>query len=78
MTDGTGATRKLARHASTLRYEDLPPEAIEQAKLAILDTIGVTIAGVATPTGQAVCRVAEDLGGRPSASVIGARSLRGS
>jgi 2-methylcitrate dehydratase PrpD len=53
------------------RYADLSSAALSQAKLAILDTIGVTIAGVATPTGQAVCRVAREMGGRPTATVIG-------
>lgn len=35
----------FATHALNTRYEDLTPEAIEQAKIFILDTLGVGIAG---------------------------------
>lgn len=66
------ASTAIAEFIPACRYDDLPEEAITQAKLAILDTIGVTLAGVATTTGQAVCRVAEDTGARPVATVIGA------
>lgn len=36
---------ELARRINALRYEDLPPEAIHWAKVGILDTVGVTLAG---------------------------------
>ena len=36
---------ELAKRINALRYEDLPPEAIHWAKVGILDTIGVTLAG---------------------------------
>jgi len=65
------STTRIIDFILRARYEDLPKAAISQAKLAILDTVGVTIAGVATPTGQAMCRVAHDAGGRPSSTVIG-------
>jgi len=37
--------RRLAERITALRYEDLPPEAVHGCRLAILDTIGVTLAG---------------------------------
>jgi len=36
---------ELARRINALRYEDLPPEAVHWAKVGILDTVGVTLAG---------------------------------
>lgn len=38
-------TTELARRLRAIRYEDLPHEVVRNAKGAILDTIGVTIAG---------------------------------
>jgi len=37
--------QQLAGYASTLRYEDLPPEVIERAKICMLDLIGIALAG---------------------------------
>src|SRR5882672_1293218 len=39
-------TQELAKRINALRYEDLPPEAVHWAKVGILDTVGVTLAGV--------------------------------
>jgi 2-methylcitrate dehydratase PrpD len=36
---------ELAKRINAVRYEDLPPEAIHWAKIGILDTVGVTLAG---------------------------------
>ena len=38
-------TQELAKRINALRYENLPPEAIHWAKVGILDTVGVTLAG---------------------------------
>ncbi|MCW5603233.1 MAG: MmgE/PrpD family protein, partial [Burkholderiales bacterium] len=40
---GSNATRKLARHAAGLAYEQLPPALVEMTKLCVLDTLGVCI-----------------------------------
>lgn len=40
---------ELGRRASALRFEALPPEAVHWAKVGLLDTIGVTLAGAAEP-----------------------------
>lgn len=68
----SSATHEVSAFISKSRFDDLPPEAIAQAKLAILDTIGVTIAGVATSTGQIACEVAKAAGSRPASTLIGA------
>ena len=36
----------------SLRYDDLPAKVIEDAKLRILDTLGVTLAACFTPVGD--------------------------
>lgn len=69
--DAVTRTTRVAEFIAKSRIEDLPEEAITQAKLAILDTVGVTIAGIATSTGQAICQVANDAGGRPVSTIIG-------
>ena len=37
--------RQLAERIVAMRYEDLPPEAIHWGKIAVLDTVGVALAG---------------------------------
>ena len=69
---GVSATGKVSAFIAASRFEDLPAAAITTAKLAILDTLGVTIAGVATSTGQIACEVAKDTGSRTASTLIGA------
>ena len=38
-------SKELGRRILSLRYEDLPESAVNSAKMAILDTLGVTLAG---------------------------------
>lgn len=40
---------KLALHAAGIRFEHLPPEVIDKAKIFLLDTLGVGVAGGSTP-----------------------------
>ncbi len=49
---------QLAGHVAATRFADLPPMAVHWAKVAILDTVGVTLAGAAEPCAQIVGRVA--------------------
>jgi 2-methylcitrate dehydratase PrpD len=48
---------ELAKRITGLRYEDLPPEAVEWAKVGILDTVGVTLAGSSDPSATIVAGV---------------------
>ena len=47
----------IAERIGRISYADLPREASDRAKAAILDTIGVTLAGAAEPCTQIVARV---------------------
>ena len=48
---------ELAKRITALRYEDLPPEAVHWAKVGIVDTVGVTLAGGADPSATIVAGV---------------------
>ena len=47
---------ELAKRINALRYEDLPPEAVHWARVGILDTTGVTLAGSTDPSARIVAR----------------------
>jgi 2-methylcitrate dehydratase PrpD len=64
---------ELAAWVATLRPEDLPPAVIADSRLRVLDTIGVMLAGFATPTGRAVRTAAAALGSGRAAQVAGSR-----
>ena len=46
--------QELAKRINAVRYEDLPPDAIHWAKVGILDTVGVTLAGAREETARIV------------------------
>jgi 2-methylcitrate dehydratase PrpD len=54
---------ELARRSAALRFEDLPADAVHRAKVGILDTIGVTLAGSGEPAARIVGRVVPPHGG---------------
>jgi 2-methylcitrate dehydratase PrpD len=65
-------TRKLARHAATLRYEALPPALVDMLKQCVLDTLGVSIgASTLAPEAAILGEYVKDLGGKPEATVLG-------
>lgn len=69
---GKGVTRRLAEHAATLQYEQLPPELVELTKRCILDTLGVTIgASSMAPEARMTYEYVTELGGKPEASMLG-------
>ena len=73
-TDGAGnnITRKLARHASALQYDELPPALVDLIKQCVLDTLGVAIgASTLAPEGKIVAAYVNDLGGRPQSTLLG-------
>jgi 2-methylcitrate dehydratase PrpD len=53
----------IAERIGAIRYEGLPSEAAHWAKMAILDTVGVTLAGAREPCAQIVERVLATPGG---------------
>lgn len=68
------ATRVLGRFVAGLRYEDLPKEVCERAKLAVLDWTGSALAGLDSDSARQVGGLIEELGGTPEATVIGRRN----
>ncbi len=73
-----GATARIAEFVAKSRWEDLPHQAVEQAKRAILDSVGVTLAGSVEPSARIIQKVAEAEGGAPVATVLGTRMKTGS
>ena len=47
----------LAERIASVRYEALPPDAVHWASVAILDTVGCTLAGAGEPCARIVARV---------------------
>ena len=67
-----GITRKLARHAATLRYDALPPALVEMIKQCVLDTFGVSIgASTLAPEARILADYVKDQGGKPEATLLG-------
>ena len=52
----------LAERIGSVRFEALPPEAVHWARVAILDTVGCTLAGADEPCARIVGRVAGSAG----------------
>jgi 2-methylcitrate dehydratase PrpD len=68
---GLGITSALARFLSGIRYEDLSPAAVHEAKRAVLDWIGCALAGSTHPTVGVLLATFEDCGSVPDATVLG-------
>ena len=65
-------TSKVARWATGLKYEDIPPEVIEFTKRSILDGIGCAIRGLDMEAGELILAYAEGLEeGKPEAAIWG-------
>ncbi len=67
------ATRDIADFAVNLRYEDLPPDIIANAKRCILDSLGCGVYGADKPWTQSVARVVARLGQSQVASAWGSK-----
>jgi 2-methylcitrate dehydratase PrpD len=66
------ATSTIAAFVSGSRWEQCPTPAVEGARRAILDCLGVMLAGAAEPAARIVQRVARAEGGGPLCTVVGA------
>jgi 2-methylcitrate dehydratase PrpD len=67
-----GTTEKVAQFIVHTTYDQIPAEAIGVAKRAIVDGLGVAIAGSQTDAGRIAARWAKAMGGAPATGVIGA------
>ncbi|MDB5923121.1 MAG: hypothetical protein JWN13_2057, partial [Betaproteobacteria bacterium] len=66
----TVATR-IGEFISRTRYEDLPPELLQRARLAMLDTLAAGLAGSRTPGSAIVRKYIADLGCGGTSTVFG-------
>ena len=64
-------TEKWANFLTTITFDDIPADVLQQAKLHIIDNIGCTLGGYANDWGKKVISLGRDLGGKPEATVIG-------
>jgi 2-methylcitrate dehydratase PrpD len=69
------ATAIVAEFITKSRWEDCPAGAVDAARRAILDCLGVMLAGSIEPAARIVTEIARAEGGAPLATVVGA-SLR--
>jgi 2-methylcitrate dehydratase len=60
----------LARYATHLKYEDLPPEVVRVAKRTILDTIGCAIGGYTAGPSQIAIKLASAVSAKQGATVL--------
>ncbi|MBI2525853.1 MAG: MmgE/PrpD family protein [Candidatus Rokubacteria bacterium] len=65
------ATTAIAEFLVKSRWEECPEPAVEAARRAILDCLGVMLAGSADPAARIVQSVAQAEGGAPLATVVG-------
>jgi 2-methylcitrate dehydratase PrpD len=61
----------IAHHLAALKFEDLPDTAVEAARLNLLDTVGVALAGADAPGCREVTRMVLDNYGSSQAHVWG-------
>ena len=59
----TNYTQKLSEYTVGLKYEDIPPEVVERAKMIMLQTIGVTLAAKGTPIYDKAVKMAREANG---------------
>ena len=73
---GLGITTALSRFLARIRYEDLPPAAVHEAKRAVLDWIGCAIAGSDHAAANILITTFQDIGSVPTVTVLGRGGLK--
>ncbi|HPG95955.1 MAG TPA: MmgE/PrpD family protein [Rectinema sp.] len=64
-------TQKLAEFLCKTSYQSIPTDAVEHAKLCILDCLGVTIAATKKDMATMMVNFAQEMGGKKEATIIG-------
>ncbi len=59
----TTYTQELSEYAVSLKYEDLPPEVVERAKMIMLQTVGAALAAKGTPIYDRIMKMAREANG---------------
>ena len=66
-----GTTKQFVDYVTGMSFSQLPEPVVKRAKELILDTLGVTVAGVATPSATRVHNYVRQEGGNRVATVLG-------
>lgn len=61
----------LARFVADARFDSISPEALDQLKIRVLDTLGVAIGALDAEPIRAIRELTDDLGGAPTSTLIG-------
>ena len=69
------ATELLARYAAALRFEDLPPEVVHDAKRKLIDTLGCAIGAFDEEPSRIARALASRCVGRPPARIFGTQEM---
>ena len=64
-------TKKIAEYIAGAGYADIPPSTLQRAKSAILDHVGVTLAGSRESASRIAAELAQEEGSREQAAVFG-------
>ena len=67
------ATSSIAEFIAKSRWEDCPAEAVDAARRAILDCLGVMLAGSIEPAARIISDIARGEGGAPLGVRVGTR-----
>lgn len=65
------ATNTIIRFIKEINYNNLPPEAVINAKIAIQDCVGVILLGAVQESGGMVIEFAKEMGGKPLSTILG-------
>jgi 2-methylcitrate dehydratase PrpD len=66
-------TQELASFVIDTPAENLPANVVPHARDALIDTLGVSLAGTLEPVGEIALRWAHDVGAKPQATIWGTR-----
>jgi len=66
-----GVTEELASFLVEARYDSIPPDVINRAKVLVLDFVGGALAGCQTDVGDKITEYVTEKKGKPEASIIG-------
>ena len=69
--------QKIIAFLDTSELDRFPSSAIVETKRAVLDIVGCMIAGIDTPLGQGMCKLARRFKDKDGASVLGMKSSVG-
>jgi 2-methylcitrate dehydratase MmgE/PrpD-like protein len=70
---GSSLISNLSRFITTTRYDAIPPTVLESAKIAIMDCLGVAVAGAREESAQITARLARDESAKEEATIYGQR-----